>query len=350
MVRVPFIAALLLGARLASAQVIELPGSLPAPVQGAPQNAADWERALEIVPHEGWSTLIGLDLFNPSIRGDFIREADHAGLTPKALLDAPSFDRKAVLVQRALGDRMAPLVRRSKFSGIIRRGELDRPLLRAREEIERVRNEWSPATLEEAFSGSKPSKVFNGDAGTGAWQRDVVGSPWLSERPSVVGYDLPDPSDYTTVKVAPHLHWDGIDVVTNTQDPRYPRNRSVDLLHVGFMEMSLDSWRKRIRQYLLAVREGGWALFAHSHAYDRNYYRYSGLREKVRDRLVEETTRSGFWKLHAVFDDGRPPSDYPVTDWWKEFEKDNRRKGHEYIEEGYDLPNFLLLFKRTHQP
>jgi hypothetical protein len=172
----------------------------------------------------------------------------------------------------------------------------------------------------------------------------------MAEKPSIVGFDMAAPSNYGVAKVVPRIHWDGIEVATDRQDPRYPKNRSVDLLHVAFMEMGLDPWRIRLRQYLAAVRDGGWALFAHGHSYDRNYYRNTGVREKVRDRLVEETTRSGPWQLHAVFDGGRPPSDYPVTDWWREMEKDNRRTGHRLVEEGYDLPNFLLLFKRSYQP
>jgi hypothetical protein len=202
--------------------------------------------------------------------------------------------------------------------------------------------------LAEALENTAVFSIFNGDAGDGSWQKEVQSQPWVGADARVIGYDLDEPMQYNrSMQVDPNVHWRGLTVLTDRYDPGFPKPRSVDMTHVAFMEMSTPtSWRLRLFRYLSLVREGGWALLSHSHAYDALYVQRNGFKEKVRDRLVEDTLAARGWKLQAVFDHDSAPSDYPKSYWWEQFAQSKGRRSQALQSQGFDLTNFLLVFRK----
>lgn len=181
----------------------------------------------------------------------------------------------------------------------------------------------SPArTLAEIFGAEKIRTVFNGDAGNGRWQKDILGQAWLDENPVIVGFDLEVPVYYKTAKVAPERDWRDVVVVTHEQDPRFPKDGTVDMAHVAFMEMTSEAWRRRLRHYMRLVREGGFFVIAHNSRYRDSDWR---LREEF---------KPGEWSLQASFDRADAPADYPLTPWWKKFNTSGEQS------------NYILVFQK----
>ncbi|MCX5793897.1 MAG: hypothetical protein NTY77_00185 [Elusimicrobia bacterium] len=206
-------------------------------------------------------------------------------------------------------------------------------------------------TLAGLFSGERIRRVFNGDAGTGSWQKDIQGQPWLDKDAQVTGFELAAPKNYaeydrdSASRPDPRSNWRDVAVLTSPEDPRYPRAGSVDLAHVAFLDMSGD-WRKRLQGYMSLVREGGFFLIAHNHQYDETAFAQYNYREKVRDQVSIEFVSSGEWELIAAFNEKTVPSDYPVTEWWRIFQHRARDRGDEIRRQGYQTNNFLLVFRK----
>ena len=197
------------------------------------------------------------------------------------------------------------------------------------------------SSLQSVFNGVEMRVVFDGDAGDAAWQRDVGGQPWLSENATVIGFDLLSPKVYAGgyPAVTPK---DGVGrtVLADAEHPLFPRPATVDLVHVGFMDMDslaekLDlapDWPRRLRQYAGLVKEGGYLMMAHSQDYAGCF---SGNKD-IRQTLEEAILKIGGWARVAVFDQARLPGDYPVTTWWR------RSSG--------SGNNFLLVFQKKPAP
>ena len=210
----------------------------------------------------------------------------------------------------------------------------------------------SRGTLAGLFSGESIRRVFNGDAGTGSWQKDIQGQPWLKKDAQVIGFELKAPFIYpeydkdSAFRPDPRSSWRDITVLNSPEDPRYPQAGSVDLAHVAFMDMG-ENWRQRLQDYMRLVRKGGFFLFAHNHQYDESVYGQFNQREKVRDQAVIEFLSSGEWELIAAFGKDSPPPDYTVTEWWRIFQRHAREQhGDNMRRKGYQTSNFLLVLRK----
>ncbi len=218
-------------------------------------------------------------------------------------------------------------------------------------EIARRLGETEVRSLSEIFNGRIIKTVFNGDAGSGRWQKDILGKPWLDSSAAVLGFDLAKPIIYPVLTrrgpkfgANPEQDWKDIVVLTDFNDSRFPKPGTIDLAHVAFLDMNFGPWDRRLRGYMDIVREGGFFLIAHSHSYDISVNR------RVRDEIARIFLISNKWDLIAIFDDpqaDRAPADYPTTEWWGKFsENQSDPIIQRYAARGQRLNNFLLVFQK----
>ncbi len=216
-------------------------------------------------------------------------------------------------------------------------------------------------SLAEIFADEKIKSVFNGDAGSGLWQKNIIGMNWLESDPVIIGFDLPVPRHYSSIQddkltlfgAAPSKDWRDILVLTDPRDARFPKPGTVDLAHVAFMDMQND-WRTRLRLYRDLVRPGGFFVIAHSHGYDGMFRDPRGsARACVRETVIRAFLEAGDWKLDSAFEDsfanGGVPKDYPRTEWWDKFEKAAERGKGRLINLDlldFETHNFLLVFRK----
>ena len=185
----------------------------------------------------------------------------------------------------------------------------------------------APATLEESLGSGAVQSVLNGDAGKGTWQRLIKEKRWVAPSATIVGFDKATPSYYWGMPdVATERDWKEVSVLTSRDDAAMPKEGSVDLLHLAFMEMQGGTaWKERMEFYQSRVKTGGFALVTHTEAYFAH-----GDERGPRAVLIEAFRRP--WTLAAAYYNRAPP-DYPTTEWWD----DAAIRG---------LGRFLLVFQK----
>ena len=262
--------------------------------------------------------------------------AELADLVPVAAALGPDVGPKVVRLHELLSARGRVSKRlREELAAVRREWAADEetvrypgdPVKRIVPEGARASSEASPL-LTDYFGEGKIAAVLNGDAGRGTWQRDVRGAPWLAKRARIVGYEKSEPEVYRQGEeifnpVVRQRDWRRITIATSMEDARFPKDGTVDLAHVAFLDMG-EGWRERLRSYMSRVREGGFLLLAHSRAYNRF--------DEIQLQLVDEVTRRGSWRQLDYLTQARAPADYPVTEWWRHFAPSGG--------------NFLLIFSK----
>ncbi len=202
------------------------------------------------------------------------------------------------------------------------------------EKIVAVRfNHNQEASLTEIFGQEKIEKIFDVATGNGSWMRDSPKQPWAAYQAYTVGFDLEEPDVYAQDMrsiVSRATDWQGLKIVHSKDDPFFPEDNSLDLIHEAFMDVSrFKTHEPRLNLYNRLLKDNGWMLFAHvSHKYyiqpkkftdwlDKNNYAYQVLLDSL----------------------GEIPDDYPRTYWWNSFKNDFSLGMH-------SNPNYLIIAQK----
>jgi hypothetical protein len=169
--------------------------------------------------------------------------------------------------------------------------------------------EQDPFTLAQLFSGHRAHLVFDAGTGNGDWLRQVPGQPWVDSDASIIGFQEGATDLYPYGRSYDEKDsWKGLTVLRKRLDPQYPKQGTVDVLHLGFVDHANTDGSVKVDElldhYMPLLKPGGVLLFAHNEAYTPSRNALKAIRR--RGYLVR--------KLAA----GEVPEDYPRSMWWND--------------------------------
>ena len=174
-------------------------------------------------------------------------------------------------------------------------------------------------TLTERFGEHKIHSVLDIATGDGQWMRDCRIMPWIAPGATVIGFELEHVVPYEEYGYHPREQWNDLTILTDRHDQRFPCQESVDLVHIGFLDMSRAYTLNNVLSLANAtVRPGGWLMLSHNSRGE-----FSTFKEETMKWLVRE----GY--SIEVYNEVSVPHDYPLSFWWKYFSA--RKESHNYL-------------------